>query len=192
MSPVVMGIGTPELGWLVLVAVIVALARSMRWWLRRSSAPTPHRSSFPKGRPKFRTILYQEERRVDVATEVVGVPKGVSITVKRARSVQHEVKIDCRASGSLRLEASLLKAASASVLADIEQAHGRSYQQTVETAYEVALSGEKASRYRLVWTEVWLTGTVAVGDVRTASSLPFTFRQRAELEVTALDSRGNE
>ena len=125
-----------------------------------------------------------ERKRIQVASETVGVPSGVTIKVKRSRTVEHTVAIDWRASGNF--EAGLQAIISASIRGEIERSLGRTYQETETTEYEVELNGQNASHYNLVWTDIWLTGDSSVKEGKHINKLPFEFRERSELEVSPL------
>jgi hypothetical protein len=127
--------------------------------------------------------LQPERKRRQAAIEVVNVPAGVAITVKRSRKIEHIVEIEWRKSTEADIELGLKGIVSATILGEIEQAQGRSYQQSETIEYEVNLNGEKNNRYKLVWVDTLLVGVTEVHQGQITHLLPFQFREGTELEV---------
>ena len=72
---------------------------------------------------------------------------------------------------------------SASIRGEIEKEQGRAYQESETIEYEVALNGEKSTRYKLNWTDVWRKGVAEYREGGETHLVPFRFREWAELEV---------
>ncbi len=184
-------IGGPEL---ILLGVGAAL---LFYFFRRRHSPTdgaspevqgitPARTQVPakEPAPSFRIRLRQQEKRVPVAVEVVKVPTGVAIAVKRTRTVEHSVEVRTGHRAECEVESDLLVLLRTSVRGEIERQLGRTYKETSSTEYEVKLNGAKCAQYKLVWVDVWILGeAVSVAD----GVVPFQFRDRAELEVVAVE-----
>jgi hypothetical protein len=127
--------------------------------------------------------LQPEKKRRQAAIEVVNVPVGVAIKVKRSRKVEHIVEVEWRKSTEADIELGLKGIVSASILGEIEQAQGRSYQQSETMEYEINLNGEKNNRYKLIWVDTLLVGVIEIHQDHITHLLPFQFREGTELEV---------
>jgi hypothetical protein len=137
---------------------------------------------------KVTVHLNPELERVQVATEELNVPLGVTVKVKRSRTVEHTVDVTWRLSGGGNVEAGLRQIVTASVRGEIERVKGCAYQQSETVEYEVELSGDRSDRYKLIWTDVWRKGTVQFQQGGTTQVSPFRFRERAELEVISIET----
>ena len=134
--------------------------------------------------------LEPELEIIQANVEEVRIPVGVSITVKRSRTIEHAVEIDRKVSGGANTDVGLKQILSASIRGEIEKRQGYSYQESETIEYEIELSGEKNNLYRLIWTDVWRKGYVKLQD-EAFEKLPFRFRERAELEVLPIDSENS-
>lgn len=168
------------IGGVFWIVVILFVRRLWRRTAVRSSDPKAPRSE-PRARDlRVDVELQRKERRVRVATEVVKVPVGVSIAVKRTRTVEHIVEVSTDERFASQMDGQLLSVLKASVRGEIERKLGRSYKESTITEYEVKLNGEKANQYKLVWVDVWILGQA---HTEKKGPVPFQFRDRAELEV---------
>jgi hypothetical protein len=165
----------------------------MKWVLRRrgeNDVTTPRESpaatQFATVRleiPNEAKLTFDPNRtRRHTATEVVKVPPGVIITIRRSRTIEHSVEIGH--STHKEVEAGLRNTVIAEVRKAIEKVHMRKYQETETVECEVTLNGDKANQYALVWYDVLLTGKVdlKVGWLKKIV-LPVEFRQATEIEV---------
>ncbi|MFC1825536.1 hypothetical protein ACFL9T_22725 [Thermodesulfobacteriota bacterium] len=130
--------------------------------------------------------LQPETEKEEGATEEISIPPGVTIKVKRSRTVEHTVNVNWSIAGGGSIDMGVRQIISASIRGEIEQTQGRTYQQTETIEYEVELNGEKSDRYELIWTDVWRKGVAEVQHGGQTRILPFQFRERAELHVTPL------
>jgi hypothetical protein len=119
--------------------------------------------------------IESERDRAHVATEKVRVPRGVSITVKRSRTIEHTIDI----SGKIGLQPII----SASVRGEIERRGGQARLERETVEYEVALNGQQSEQYELEWTDIWCKGIVEFENAGKTEVLPFRFQERTELEV---------
>jgi hypothetical protein len=137
--------------------------------------------------PKVASIrLDAEVETAQTASEEVSVPPGVTIKVKRSRTIEHTVDIDWHISGGINIDSGFKPIISASIRGEIGQSQGRAYRETETLEYEVALSGEITTRYRLTWTDVWRKGVAEFRMDSTTQALPFRFREWTKLEVYPL------
>jgi hypothetical protein len=137
----------------------------------------------PSAQPKITVNLLPEVKKSKAATEMVNVPVGVTITVKRSRQVEHTIDIGHNKSLEGNIEMGLKGILSSSILGKMEQTQGRSYQQTETMEYEILLNGEKSNQYKLTWVDTFFTGTIEVQQGGVTQSIPFQFREGTELEV---------
>ena len=128
-----------------------------------------------------------EKKRTPAATEIVNVPSGATVTVRRSRTVEHTIEVDWRASLEIGLEAGIKEIVSASIRSEVEKTQGHAYKQSETVEYEVQLNGEKHNRYKLIWTDIWRTGAVDIKTRIMNCSLPFELRMQAELEVVPFE-----
>ena len=124
-----------------------------------------------------------DETKAQAATEIVNVPNGVMIKVKRVRAVEHTINIEWAATLSGKGEAGIKQLVSVSIQGEIQRIKGYVSQQTESVEYEVTLNGEKHNQYKLVWMDIWLKGTADIQDNNSSYSQPFQFRDRTELKV---------
>lgn len=150
---------------------------------QEQTIPLPLRTA-PQSTSHVNIELQPEERRLNVATEVVRVPRGVTIKVSRSRTVEHSVAVDWR--HEIGAEVGFQQFVTAAIRGEIERRLGRTYQQTETTAYEVELNGKISEQYKLTWVDVLLTGVSEVVDGGSVRRLPFEFRDRSELEITSI------
>lgn len=124
-----------------------------------------------------------DEVKAQAATEIVDVPNGVTIKVKRIRTVEHTLSIEWAAVLSAKGEVGIKQLVSASIQGEIQRIKGYTLQQTESLEYEVTLNGERDNQYKLVWVDIWLKGTADIVDGNNSYSQPFQFRDRTELKV---------
>ncbi len=127
-----------------------------------------------------------EKKRVKVATEIIHVPTGVNIAVKRSRTIEHTVDVNWNVSMASSIDAGLKGIISASIQGEIEQTQGHTYRQSETIEYEVQLKGENSSRYELIWTDIWRTGVVEIRQGKMSGTLPLHYCEHTEIEVIPL------
>lgn len=143
------------------------------------NTPTPSSTSQPQ-------ITVQPDyklERIRVGSEVVNVPEGVLIKVKRSRTFEHSIEINKKTYGELGIEATLLSVVKASIRSNVGQTQGRTYQQSETVEYEVELNGKDNQKYELIWTDVWFVGSATIFQMGKTHILPFKFREHTELEI---------
>jgi hypothetical protein len=190
-----MRIGLTEVIVLILGCIVIYIA--FRFFTRGARRKTIAKSSLPAkpatpisysppAQPKINVRLQPETRKFKAATETVNVPPGVTITVKRARQVEHSIDIGQSKAFEGGMEMGLKGIISSSVLGKIEQTQGRSYQQSETVEYQIELNGNQCKHYRLTWVDTFLTGSVEVQQSGRSQSIPFQFREGTELEVVPI------
>ncbi len=127
--------------------------------------------------------IEHDEIKSQTASEVVDVPKGVLVKVKRVRIVEHSVNIEWSSAITGKGEIGIKQLISASIQGEIQRVKGYVVQQSESMEYEITLDGERHSQYKLVWMDVWLRGTAEIQDSNGSNTQPFQFRDRAELKV---------
>jgi hypothetical protein len=133
--------------------------------------------------------LDAEPERAQIVSEEVSVPPGVTIKVKRSRTIEHTVDVSWTVSGGASIDAGFRPIIRASIQGGIEQERGRAFQESETIEYEVELSGQTCTRYKLVWTDVWRKGFAEFHQGGTTQILPFRFREWAELAVLPVDNK---
>jgi hypothetical protein len=155
---------------------------------------TQQKNSSPEEIPNsdVQVILTQELERVRVGTEDIQVPVGVTVRVTKSRTFEHslELKQNDVLEGKLELEVGVEAGVKAvtrgSILKKIEQLKGQSYKGSETVSYEIELSGAKATRYQLIWTDVWRQVLVSLPEYRD-TIIPFRFRESTELNVLPVE-----
>ncbi len=190
---VLRNIGVPELIIIVvLIIAVVSLVRAIRKKRPNSSAipptlPDPLKVPLIPSSPTVRGVtLNSQEERLQAATEIVHVPVGVSVTVKRGRTIEHNVEINWRTAVSGQVEAGLKQLVNVSIVGELERTRGRVYKESETIEYEVALQGTQSGQYKLVWTDVWLHGVTELEEDGRTQYIPFRFRERTELVVASV------
>jgi hypothetical protein len=130
--------------------------------------------------------LDSEVDTINTTSEEVSVPHGVTIKVKRSRTMEHTVDIDWNTIGGVNIETGLKPIISASIRGEIGYRHGRTYKESETLEYEVALNGETSTRYRLSWTDTWRKGIAEIPIGNETKVIPFRFRESTKLEVTPI------
>ena len=128
-----------------------------------------------------------QEKEVQVATEVIQVPYGVKIIVKRSRTVDHIIEINWRTQSGISIDAGIKQIISTTIHGEIEKSKGRTYHESEKMEYEIELDGEKHNRYKLIWSDIWLKGNSEVTQGSMKAEYPFEFRERSELTVVAVE-----
>jgi hypothetical protein len=123
------------------------------------------------------------EIKSQAASEVVDVPKGVTIKVKRIRTVEHTINIEWASTITGKGEVGIKQLVSASIQGEIQRVKGYVSQQSESMEYEITLDGERHTQYKLVWMDVWLKGMAKIQDSNGTHQQPFQFRDRTELKV---------
>jgi hypothetical protein len=145
---------------------------------------SPLLPSQPQTGPAVANInLDSQTESIQTTSEEVSVPPGVTIKVKRSRTIEHTVDIDWQVSGGISIESGIKPIISASIRGEIGQRQGRTYQESETLEYEVALNGETSTRYRLIWTDVWRKGVAEFQIGYRTQVLPFRFREWTKLDV---------
>ena len=136
---------------------------------------------------KFIKITIEpEEITSQAASELVNVPKGVVIKVKRHRSIEHTVAIEWSSAISGKGEIGIKQLVSASIQGEIQRIKGYGSSELESMEYEIILDGDKHPQYKLTWVDVWLKGFAEFQDGNNFYQQPFQFRDRAELKVVPI------
>jgi hypothetical protein len=140
--------------------------------------------------------LEPELERIEAATEEIHVPAGVNVTVKRSRTMKHGVEITRTETHSDEIEAGLkiasLELLKATIKTEVQTQSGRSWEETETVEYEVSLSGDKSLAYKLAWADLMRVGTVEIHQDGETTTLPFSCRERTEMDVIPVDTASLE
>lgn len=150
----------------------------------RQAVRSDKSSLFPE--PEVVVYMDAEDDKVQVATEEVQVPLGVTIKVTRSRTIERTVNIDWSINKELAVSGGVKQLVTASIRSEIERQQGHSYRESETMEYEVALSGQQSSRYRLVWIDVWRKGVAELRQHNETLAIPFRLRERTELKVAPI------
>jgi hypothetical protein len=148
-------------------------------------APSHLPDQQPTIQPKISTSFLNETETRKAASEIINVPPGVIINVKRSRTLQHTVHIEWNHLGEAHLQVGWKEIISASVRGEIERRYTRDHQESETIEYEITLDGKVSSRYELVWIETWRKGWIETINQKSTTKLPFQFREKTELSVLA-------
>jgi hypothetical protein len=159
--------------------IYIAIADSEGISIQPISAKTPQSN-------EIIVHLQSELERVKAATEEVLVPDGVTITVKRSRTVEHTIEISWNKLGAANVDIGFKQLLSASVRGEVQRSQGNSFQESETVEYEIELNGHKYNRYQLTWTDIWRKGVVELREQSSTRFLPFQFKERAELSVVPM------
>lgn len=138
-------------------------------------------------KPSIEVKWEPQEKEIQAATEVIQVPRGVKITVKRSRTIDHTIEINWRTQNGISIDAGIKQLISTTIHSEIEKSKGRTYHESEKMEYEIELDGEKHNRYKLVWSDIWLIGDTEVIHGSMKAKYPFEFKERSELTVVAVE-----
>jgi hypothetical protein len=127
-------------------------------------------------------VLNETPKEVQMASEIVRVPEGVSVKITRGRTIDHAVEVawSGKAEGGLTVGPEFI---SAEIKAAIEQKHGQTYKESERVEYEIELNGGQNTEYKLVWKDRWLTGTATIKDRTMVEEIPFEFKEWTQLHI---------
>lgn len=135
----------------------------------------------------LRVRVEPELERVDAATEEIHVPLGVSVNVKRCRTIKHSVEIvDSEKTGGkleFGLKIASLDVVRGTISNEIEKQIGKRFEETETIEYDVTLSGDRSQSYKLIWSDLMRRGIVEIHKDGVATPVPFRCRERTELDV---------
>ena len=153
-------------------------------------APTGTNSPINRTQEKqaIKINIEPNEVKSQAASEIIDVPKGVIVKVKRVRIVEHSVNIEWSSAITGKGEVGIKQLVSASIQGEIQRVKGYVLQQTESMEYEITLDGEKHPQYQLMWMDVWLKGIAEIQESGNSYQQPFQFRDRAELKVIPLST----
>jgi hypothetical protein len=126
-----------------------------------------------------------EHEKIQATIEDVNVPNGVTITVKRSRTVEHTLEIEQSALQARQVKIGFEKILGVSIRDKITKKSGKSYRESETIEYEVILNGEKNEHYRLIWIDIWQNGVAEFCENNEIHTVPFRFRKQTELHVIA-------
>lgn len=133
--------------------------------------------------------LEPELDRVEAATEEIHVPAGVTVNVRRTRSIKRAVELTQSETNSGTVESGLkfgqLGIITATVQNEIRKQTGRRFEEIETIDYEIGLSGDNSESYTLVWADFMRRGIVEIREGEKTTELPFRCRERTELQVVA-------
>lgn len=133
--------------------------------------------------------LDSEVKRVEASSELIEIPPGVTIEIKRSRTIEHNVNIETKGLGELKVDADLLDFLKGSVRVQIERLSGKSYKQSEVLEHKISLDGNKARQYKLVWYDKIRTGLAEFKVDNKSATVPFTFREWEDLDVIAIPNQ---
>jgi hypothetical protein len=135
--------------------------------------------------PRNVTIYLDAEiEKVKAATERVQVPQGVTAKVKRSRTIEHSVNLTTTESLETSSTQVYTEFLSQTVKREVEQKHGRSYNESETLEYEVELDGSKGTSHTLLWIDSFCTRTIEFSHSNRIDRVPFRFRTQTDLQVT--------
>jgi hypothetical protein len=115
------------------------------------------------------------------------VPKGVSVKIKRSRTLEHTVQLALQSSTEGEVSVGFWDILKSSIRAKLEEQHSREFRERETVEYEVELRGDVSTKFLLVWTDIWRSGVVHFSELGKNRSLPFKFRERTELDVQPME-----
>jgi hypothetical protein len=142
-----------------------------------------HISNYVSKPRAFSIHLDPEREKVPAATEKVQVPPGVSITVKRSRTLEHTVSIQWGTTSDISFGMGVKDVWSSTVRNQIEETLGHTFKESETIEYEIELNGNQSKEYTLIWVDTLCKGSVEVLQGNKTELLPFEFREQTELQV---------
>ena len=114
---------------------------------------------------------------------------GVTVSIKRSRSIKRKVEIQTQQVDGEKMEVGLklgqIDIISRTIHNEIRRNTGESLEKTETIEYEVTLDSSKNAKYNLVWAELIRHGSVLVIKEGLEFKFPFSVRERTELHVVA-------
>lgn len=123
----------------------------------------------------------------DAASEIITISRGVTITIKRTRTIEHKIEINWKTAGISEIEAGLKNFIIASIQGEIEKTSGDLYQFQETIEHTIELSGDISQKYKLTWVDFWHSGQAIIPQKGINQPLSFRFRKRTELVVNPVD-----
>ena len=134
--------------------------------------------------------LKPEVEKIDAASEVVRVPPGVTVSVKRSRTIKHSVEIKDINTVESGVEAGIklpgIDVLKATIKTEVQSQLGHSWEESETSEYEVSLSGDKSPAYKLSWTDFMRVGTIEIRQNDQTRTFPFNCRESTTMEITPL------
>jgi hypothetical protein len=75
------------------------------------------------------------------------VPKGVSVKIKRSRTIEHTVQLTLQSSTEGEVSVGFWDVLQSSIRAKLEEQHSREFRETETVEYEVELRGDVSTRF---------------------------------------------
>jgi hypothetical protein len=130
-----------------------------------------------------------EFERVEAAVEEIHTPTGVTVTVKRSRTIKRNVEVVLQQVEGHKVDAGLkfgqLDILRATIHSELRRQTGQSLEEAETIEHEVTLDGNKSTTYNLVWADLARHGSVVIRQEGQEPKLPFHVRERTELHVVA-------
>jgi hypothetical protein len=123
-------------------------------------------------------------KKLEVSSEFVTVPQGTSVKIRRARTVEHNLELTSFDETEEGAELKVKDIISAHIIAEIERKQGQSYKKSELVEYEINLSGEKNTKYMLVWKDKWRTGTIKFLEKRRNKRIIICFQRTNRVRNT--------
>ena len=127
-------------------------------------------------------ILNKNEDEREASTETVEALAGVKTEFKRSRTIKREVHLSAKAGAEAEITASLTKnwgvikgELTGKVKASVEVSIGTTLSDSETREQTITIDGDKLPKAKLIWIDVYRTGTVEVTQDGKAYSVPFEF-----------------
>ena len=127
--------------------------------------------------------FHKRRKKTVAATEVVRVPQGTRVRVKRSRTLEHTVEVTLRIGEGVEVSSGVADILKASIRNEIERSHSKAYVERESIEYEVEIDGNTHTEYSLIWTDTWRTGRIVFSENGRQASTAFRLRESTELHV---------
>ena len=125
--------------------------------------------------------------RIEAAREDVLVSKGVSVTIRKSRTITRAVEFVSSTTKTFEVEAGLkaahLEVLKATVKREVQKQTGVRSEESETIEHTVTLPGAKAQKYTLSWTDSYRHGTVQIDTGESKRTYPFSWRESTEFQV---------
>jgi hypothetical protein len=125
---------------------------------------------------KIHVIINPQRKRVQ-ATEQ---------TTQLSPEIEHVVNLSWGDKTNKRIDIGFQNYVNAAILEQIEKTTSHSFKQKETLSQTVNLNGDTSSKYRLVWTDIIIEGTVEYITGSVTHQIPFQFTEKSELVVNPL------
>jgi hypothetical protein len=160
-------------------------AQDLIYYRLKGGGPSPASGESAETQ-RVKVRLDNEVKRVEASSELIEIPPGVVIEIKRSRTIEHTVNLEAKGLVEVKVDADFYVFLRGSIRTQIEATLGKSFKQSETLEHKITLDGNKARQYKLIWYDKIRSGAAEFEVDEKPASVPFTFREWEDLDVIAV------